>query len=71
MTTELWRQVPRNTLIEFAGHRFMFDHIDGAYSVCYDSAGNVVHLAAWTPVEIVGPKGGGTYSEHITTSTDD
>ena len=29
-----------------------FDHIDGMYSLCY-TEGNVVHLPAWTEVEIV------------------
>lgn len=30
-----------------------FDHIDGMYSLCKDKNGNVVHLAAWTEVEIM------------------
>lgn len=29
---------------------FFFDHIDGAYSYCLDSAGNVVHWSASTLV---------------------
>lgn len=32
---------------------YKFSHIDGMYSYCTDSEGNVVHLAAWTDVEIV------------------
>lgn len=31
----------------------MFSHIDGAYSHCEDSKGNVVHLVAWAEVEII------------------
>ena len=31
----------------------MFHHIDGMYSYCHDSQGNVVHLPAWAEVEIV------------------
>ena len=30
-----------------------FDHIDGMYSYCKDSKGNVVHLVAWAEVEIL------------------
>jgi hypothetical protein len=30
-----------------------FHHLDGAYSYCTDDEGNPVHLAVWTPVEIV------------------
>ena len=29
---------------------YLFDHIDGMYSFCKDSAGTVVHFAAWTKV---------------------
>jgi hypothetical protein len=32
---------------------FKFHHIDGMYSYCTDKDGNVVHLAAWTEVEVV------------------
>jgi hypothetical protein len=30
-----------------------FDHIDGMYSLCKDSKGNIVHLVAWAEVEIL------------------
>lgn len=30
-----------------------FHHIDGMYSYCIDCYGNVVHMAAWTDVEIM------------------
>lgn len=30
-----------------------FDHIDGAYSYCLTDEGRVVHLAAWTDVEVI------------------
>ena len=32
---------------------FAFMKIDGAYSLCYDQGGNIVHWAAYTPVELV------------------
>jgi hypothetical protein len=32
---------------------YKFFNIDGMYSYCTDKDGNVVHLAAWTEVEIV------------------
>ena len=48
--------VPRNTRIvikdEESPLRLNFHHIDGMYSYCTDDEGNVVHVAAWTEVEI-------------------
>jgi len=49
--------VPRNTRIvvplkDGEQWHLNFDHIDGMYSYCTDDEGNVVHLAAWTEVEI-------------------
>ena len=35
------------------GDIIFFDHIDGMYSYCKNSAGEVVHLVAWAEVEIV------------------
>ena len=32
---------------------FTFSKIDGAYSICYDQGGNIVHWAAYTPVELI------------------
>jgi hypothetical protein len=29
---------------------YLFDHIDGMYSFCKNSVGEVVHFAAWTKV---------------------
>jgi hypothetical protein len=48
-------EVPRNTtvLLVETGEVFLFDHIDGMYSYCIDSKGNVFHLVAWSEVEIV------------------
>ena len=47
--------VPRNTLVRiiYSGEEVMFHHIDGMYSYCKNLHGEVVHLAAWTEVEIV------------------
>lgn len=49
--------VPKNTRIVIKDEdgselRLNFHHIDGAYSYCTDDEGNVVHVAAWTEVEI-------------------
>jgi hypothetical protein len=30
-----------------------FSHVDGMYSYCKNNKGEIVHLAAWTEVEIV------------------
>lgn len=35
------------------GKEYNFRNIDGMYSYCTDDAGNVVHLKAWTEVEVV------------------
>ena len=59
--------VPNNTLVRVVlpegappdarmvgeGEIVKFHHVDGMYSYCHDKDGNVVHLAAWTDVEIV------------------
>jgi len=49
--------VPNNTRIRIKGFEedgvLFFHHIDGMYSYCTDMSGGVVHLAAWTDVEIV------------------
>ncbi len=50
-------EVPRNTRIILDmgdGERIPlnFEHIDGMYSLCRDDEGKIVHLAAWTTVEI-------------------
>jgi hypothetical protein len=36
-----------------AGEVLTFVHIDGMYSLCYDSDGNPVHLMAMTEIEVV------------------
>ena len=33
-----------------------FHHIDGMYSYCHNSNGEVVHLVAWQEVELVEPE---------------
>ena len=35
------------------GDSYYFSHLDGMYSYCKDSKGHVVHLPAWTEVELV------------------
>ena len=34
---------------------YFFDHIDGMYSVCYNHEDEIIHIAAWTDVQIVRP----------------
>jgi hypothetical protein len=46
-------EVPRKSYIMLEGNQYWFDHIDGMYSFCHDMKGNIVHLAAWTEVEVV------------------
>ena len=60
-------QVPRNSRIKIvtkdkvppgappveAGEELNFRSIDGMYSYCTRDNGEVVHLAAWTEVEII------------------
>ncbi len=47
-------EVPRNTDIELLdGTQLRFERLDGAYSVCRNESGKVIHLAAWTEVNIV------------------
>jgi hypothetical protein len=45
-------EVPKNTVVIFLGEKLFFDHLDGMYSFCLDEKGNVVHLSAYTDVEI-------------------
>jgi hypothetical protein len=50
-------EVPKNSRIlvegDDANEELNFHHIDGMYSYCTRDDGTVVHLAAWTEVEIV------------------
>ncbi len=44
---------PPDGIKPIKGDKYFFDHIDGMYSYCRDKQGNVVHLPAWTEVEIM------------------
>lgn len=49
--------VPRNTKIRLSDGEgnytaLLFHHMDGMYSYCTDDDVHVVHLAAWTNVEV-------------------
>lgn len=49
-------EVPRNTRVrvtEVPDLVVTFHHVDGMYSYCTDDSGRVLHLAAYTEVEIV------------------
>lgn len=45
--------VPPFALPVHEGEVITFHHVDGMYSYCHDSSGNVVHLKAWQEVELV------------------
>jgi len=49
--------VPNHSYVRPLGTNniFKFFHIDGMYSYCKDIEGNIVHLKAWTEVEVVPP----------------
>ena len=49
-------EVPRNTRIKVEDLELNFHRIDGAYSYCTTDNNEIVHLAAWTEVEIVEEK---------------
>lgn len=59
MSTVLLHEVPRNSVIEFDGQRFLFEKIDGMYSRCFIDEvvddDHLVHLSASTPVTIIQP----------------
>jgi hypothetical protein len=46
-------EVPRDTRIKVGDIELNFRSIDGMYSYCTTDNGEVVHLAAWTEVEIL------------------
>jgi hypothetical protein len=46
---------PSSPVIEKA-EELNFSHVDGMYSYCTRDNGEVVHLAAWTEVEIIDDK---------------
>lgn len=51
-------EVPRNTWVIVSGHEdkpILFHHIDGMYSLCTDKEGNILHLGASTPVQLLNP----------------
>lgn len=63
---KLW-DVPRHSKIKLdLGNKeeiLNFDHVDGMYSLCFDSRGRPVHIAAWTEVEVVNDTGSESKSE--------
>lgn len=47
-------EVPRNSRIGLSdGSELNFSRVDGMYSFCTDDDGNVVHLAAWSDVQLL------------------
>lgn len=37
------------------GEELVFKKLDGMYSICYNSTGDLIRLAAWNNVEVLGP----------------
>lgn len=49
-------KVPPGAPQVFEGEELNFRKIDGMYSYCNRDSGEVVHLVAWTEVEIINQK---------------
>ena len=48
---------PTESFIRYADiFELYFCHIDGMYSLCYNSKGEPVHLVAWAEVEVLDEK---------------
>lgn len=50
------KDISRNTKIKVFGEWYKFYHLDGMYSYCEDSKGNVRHWKFNTPIEKVGKR---------------
>jgi len=52
-------ELPRDTYFSIADDSrqrvYLFKHVDGMYSVCYNMSDELIHIAAWTDVNIVTP----------------
>ena len=52
-------ELPRNSYFSIQDDPtqeiFLFDHVDGMYSVCFTMQQELFHLAAWTDVNVVKP----------------
>ena len=50
--------IPPKTWVECAetGHKFFFDHIDGAYSLCTEIGGGISHYSSSMKVRILEDK---------------
>ena len=46
-------KVPPGAPQIITGEELNFKHVDGMYSYCTRDNGEVVHLAAWTEVEVI------------------
>lgn len=46
-------QPPPDGIPVLEGEVLLFKHIDGMYSYCINKDGDVVHLKAWSEVELV------------------
>ena len=44
-------ELQRNTKFMLDGEKYTLERIDGMYSRCFDSNGNLLHIAAFTDVE--------------------
>jgi hypothetical protein len=51
VVSDIATPISSNTIVE--NEILEFSHVDGMYSYCKNSKGEVVHLAAWSEVEII------------------
>ena len=45
--------VPPDARVVSKGDILNFRNVDGMYSLCFNSLGHIVHIPAWTEVEII------------------
>jgi hypothetical protein len=55
---------PINSTIKVDGQVLDFRHVDGMYSLCFDSQGRPVHIAAWAEVEVLDGDNAGSESKN-------
>jgi hypothetical protein len=51
-------ELPRDTIIRLENQLFLFKRIDGMYSICIDTKGNIIHIKCYADVEVVNENDG-------------
>lgn len=57
-------ELNRGDYFKIGDSEFRFDHVDGAYSVCFDISGYVYHIKAYTEVEKCGDASENKHDKH-------